>query len=226
MATENGADLRLAVDGRGGLTAGTVAAVTAACDAAEDRAGRSRVVVHVSGAPAREARTAELTVGLVSKWERALRRLERLPAVTVAVAEGACGGTALEALLATDYRVATADVRLIVPVLDGATWPGMALYRLARYGADTAAIRRAALFGTPIGAADALAAHLVDELAADVEGALAVVADRAGAVDGGELAIRRQLLRDATTISFEEALGGHLAACDRMLRRSAAQDAA
>jgi isomerase DpgB len=66
----------------------------------------------------------------------------------------------------------------------------------------------------------------VDELTADVEGALAAVADRAGAVDGGELAIRRQLLRDATTISFEEALGGHLAACDRMLRRSAAQDAA
>ncbi len=51
------------------------------------------------------ARPDDLTVALVSKWERALRRLERLPAVTIAVADGDCGGPALDALLATDYRI-------------------------------------------------------------------------------------------------------------------------
>lgn len=104
---------------------------------------------------------------------------------------------------------------------DGATWPGMALFRLARHGASTAAIRRAVLFGTPIEAADALALQLVDEVVDDPAAAEAVARQRAGAVGGSELAIRRQLLLDAPTTSFEEALGVHLAACDRVLRRSA-----
>ena len=35
---------------------------------------------------------------------------------------------------------------------------------------------------------------------------------------GRELAIRRRLLLDATTTSYEDALGAHLAACDRAVR--------
>jgi isomerase DpgB len=47
-----------------------------------------------------------------------------------------------------------------------------------------------------------------------------VVALTAG-VAGEELAIRRQLLLDAGHTRFEDALGSHLAACDRALRRGA-----
>ncbi|MFB7620069.1 enoyl-CoA-hydratase DpgB [Kitasatospora sp. NPDC056181] len=213
-------DISLVVDGARPLTPESVAAVTAVCDTAEDRAGRGRVVLQVGGVP-ESTWTGELTVSLVSKWERALRRLERLPATTIALADGDCGGTALDAMLAADYRIATASVRLVVPVGDGATWPGMALYRLAQHGASAAAIRRAVLFGTPVEATDALALHLVDELTEDVAGALATVARRAGAVSGTELALRRQLMADAATTSFEEALGVHLAAVDRTLRRAA-----
>lgn len=210
----------LGIDGRRPLSAETIAAVSAACDRAEDLAGHAKVIVRVSGLP--DGPWARgLTVALVNKWEQALRRLERLPAATVAVADGACGGAALDALLATDYRVLTRSARLVVPVDDGATWPGMALFRLARHGASTAAIRRAVLFGTPIEAADALALQLVDEVVDDAEAAEAVARQRAGAVGGSELAIRRQLLLDASTTSFEEALGVHLAACDRVLRRFA-----
>ncbi|WP_406289203.1 enoyl-CoA-hydratase DpgB [Embleya sp. NBC_00896] len=213
-------DLVLRIDGTRPLTADAVAAVGAVCDSAEDRGGRSRVVVRVSGAP-EGPRPDGLTVALVSKWERALRRLERLPAATVAVAEGGCGGLALDAFLATDYRIATPSVRLMVPVEAGVTWPGMALYRLAHKGAGTAAIRRAVLFGTPLEADQALALHLIDELTDDVAGALAA-AEPAGGPTGFELAIRRQLLFDAGTASFEDALGVHLAACDRVLRRASA----
>src|SRR5690349_12717852 len=111
-----GDDLLLTVDGREPVTPGTVAAIGAVCDAAEDRAGRSSVVVRVSGTPGgREP--GELTVALVGKWERALGRLARLPALTVAVADGDCGGPALDAFLATDYRIATGTVRLVPTVL-------------------------------------------------------------------------------------------------------------
>ncbi len=95
----------------------------------------------------------------------------------------------------------------------------MALYRLARHGAGAAPIRRALLVGDPVTAADALALHLVDEVTGDPAAALARAAERAAAFYP-DLAIRRQLMFDAATTGFEEALGAHLAACDRELRRT------
>lgn len=213
-------ELVLRIDGAEPLTIAAVNAVQALCDASDDHDGPGIVAVHVSGAPERPLADA-LNVGLVTKWERALRRLERLARTTVAVASGDCGGLALEALLATDLRIATPDVRLLVPVHEEATWPGMALYRLAQQ-VGLARIRRAALFGTPIGADEALALHLIGELADSPEMALAAIAELAEGFSGKELAIRRQLMFDAAAMSFEDALGAHLAACDRALRRASA----
>ncbi|WP_234322805.1 enoyl-CoA-hydratase DpgB [Streptomyces sp. NRRL S-350] len=217
----------LAIDGTEALSAASVTAVAQACDRVERSPG-ARLVLRVGGTPG-PGWTDGLTVGLVSKWERGLRLLERLPALTVAVADGDCGGTALDALLAADYRIATTTARLVVPVTTGGasgTWPGMALYRLARQGAGVAAVRRALLFGEPIDAFRARSVQLVDEVSDDVPGALAAAAERlgalSGAASGAELAIRRQLMFDAGTTAFEEALGVHLAACDRVLRRTAA----
>ncbi|WP_234542810.1 enoyl-CoA-hydratase DpgB [Streptomyces shenzhenensis] len=211
----------LRIDGTRPLSAESVAAVGAVCDRAEDPGGPDSVIVQVCGVPDRTW-ADNLTISLVSKWERALRRLERLPASTIAVVDGACGGQALDVLLATDYRIATGSARLVVPAAGGDSWPGMALYRLVQYGGNATAVRNAVFFGTPVEAADALALNLVDELVDDLDGALAAAAGRGGAVSGAELAIRRQLMLDASTTSFEEALGAHLAACDRALRRSAA----
>ncbi|MER7178196.1 enoyl-CoA-hydratase DpgB [Streptomyces hyaluromycini] len=214
----------LSIDGRQPISAELAAQVGELCDRVEDIAGRGPVVVHVSGTPA-QGRNEGLTVATVSRWERALRRLERLPATIVGVADAEVGGPALDALLATDYRIATPSVRLTMPVDSGATWPGMALYRLAQQGSNTAAVRRALLFGHPIAAREALALQLVDEVTEDVAGALAAVAELTGVLSGRELAIRRQLMTDAATTSFEEALGVHLAACDRTLRLVATEAA-
>jgi isomerase DpgB len=212
----------LRIDGTRPLSAGLVEQLAVLCDAVEHGSVDGAVVLEVSGAPA-EHWSADLTVGLVNKWERVLRRLERLPAATIAVATGDCGGLALDALLAADYRVADPSARLVVQVAAGAVWPGMALYRLAQHSVNAAAIRRAALLGQPISVADALELHLVHELAADPAAALAAAAELARGVPGAELAIRRQLLFDASAAGFEEALGVHLAACDRLLRQAAGQ---
>jgi isomerase DpgB len=220
VVTRAASDLVARVDGSRPLSAELVKALGAVCDTAEDRADGNTVILHVSGAPDGPP-DAGITVALVSKWERVLRRLERLPAATIAVVSGDCGGVALEALLATDYRIATASVRLLMPVRARATWPGMVLYRLVRQ-AGAAAVRQAVLFRVPIVAADAVAMHLIDELTADTPGALAAAEQLADAIPGAELAIRRQLMQDALTVSFEDALGAHLAACDRMLRRESA----
>ncbi|MEV0186320.1 enoyl-CoA-hydratase DpgB [Streptomyces sp. NPDC050625] len=214
--------LTLVVDGTRPPTATTVAALASLCDEAEDRGG-GIVCVQVSGAPGDDWADG-LDVMLVSKWERALRRLERLPAATVAVARGDCGGTALDAFLAADIRVATPGMRLRLPHDGEATWPGMAGYRLVRF-AGAARIRKAVLFGLSLEAPELVSLGIVDELVVDPASAVAATAGLVSGLSGKEIAIRRQLLFDAATTSFEDALGTHLAACDRQLRTIAAKEA-
>lgn len=210
-------ELVLYIDGARPVTAEMVAETAAVCDRAEDHGGPGVLLVHVSGAP--DASWPEaLDTPLVTKWERTLRRLERVPMPTIAVAAGDCGGAALDALLVTDMRIARPGVRLIVAADGTATWPGLALFRLVNQ-AGAAGARRAVLFGEPIGANEAVALSLVDQVTGDPGSALADLAGRAAAYSGPDLAIRRQLMFDAATTGFEDALGAHLAACDRALRR-------
>ncbi|WP_432098933.1 enoyl-CoA-hydratase DpgB [Streptomyces sp. WAC 04229] len=211
-----GERFHLEIDGSAHLTAASVRAVEEAC-AVADRDGF--LAVAVTGVP--DGMRTEADVALVSKWERALRRLERLPATTIAVASGAVGGPALDALLATDHRIATPDTRLEVSLSGAATWPGMALHRLVQQ-AGIAAVRRAVLFGQPLTASRALALDLVHDLVDAPLPALTEAVAAARLRSGRELAIRRQLMHDAATTSFEDALGAHLAACDRTLRQAAA----
>jgi isomerase DpgB len=78
------------------------------------------------------------------------------------------------------------------------------------------------LLGAPIEADRALALNLVDEVSEDPASTLAALAEAARAMDGAEMAIRRQLIFEAGSTTFEDALGAHLAAADRALRREAA----
>ncbi|GHJ17424.1 hypothetical protein TPA0908_54190 [Micromonospora sp. AKA38] len=197
----------------------SVAAVDAACTVAESTKATTMLAVHLTGTPGKDW-THGLEVALVSKWERALRRLERLTVTTVAVASGDCGGLALDALLATDYRIATPDVRLSLYVDGEATWPGMAIFRLAQQAGGTR-LRRAILFGAHLDATESVDLGIVDEVTGDPAMALTAAAEMVSGLSGREVAVRRQLMFDAPTTSFEDALGRHLAACDRALRRSA-----
>lgn len=211
-------DLVLHVDGSRPPAADSVTKLEAVCDAAEDSEAHAFVIVKVAGVPG-PGWADDLSVARVSKWERGLRRLERVPAITIAVAEEDCGGPALDALLVTDYRIMSARAKLIVPVVAAATWPGMALYRLARQAAGTAPARRAVLFGTPIEAGVAQAIGVIDEVTDNATTAIEKAMEVAAVAQAAELAIRRQLMQEALTTSYEDALGVHLAACDRSLRR-------
>ena len=122
-------------------------------------------------------------------------------------------------LLATDYRIAARDTWLGISSVGGSTWPGMALYRLVNQ-LGVARARQAALFGVEVPAARALGWGLLDEVVDDTVARAREVLDAFGPISGKELSIRRQLLAEATSTSFEDALGAHLAACDRALRRA------
>jgi isomerase DpgB len=100
----------------------------------------------------------------------------------------------------------------------------MALYRLAsQAGAGPA--RRAALLGAGLRADEALGCGLVDEIFESAEAACAELPRLVATLSrlpGPELAIRRRLVSDAASLTFDDALGAHLTACDRTLRRAAA----
>ncbi|HEY8978211.1 MAG TPA: enoyl-CoA-hydratase DpgB [Streptomyces sp.] len=165
----------------------------------------------------------------VNAWERALRRWERLDALTVVIADGPSGGPALEVLSASDLRLAGDGLLLTLPgTAETGFWPGTVLHRLThRVGAR--ATRRLSLLtdpATPLTAQEAHSLGLVDEVCGPgrCEELLAEVTGRLPA--RLEPALLRQLVSDAAHTSYEEALGVHLAACDRVLRRATAGSAA
>jgi isomerase DpgB len=198
------------------------------CDRAEDAVCPGPAVLKLIGAEPGEGATTgwagETSVTLVSKWERVVRRLERLSVPTIAVVSGECTGQSLDVLLATDYRIGSPSVRLGLARAEGMLWPGMALHRLVQQ-VSLARVRRMALFGQCLSALEAVELGLLDEVTDDVAGAVSVVTRQASAMAGTELAVRRRLLLEAAVSSHEDAIGVHLSAVDRTLRRTRRDDA-
>ncbi|WNF01036.1 enoyl-CoA hydratase/isomerase family protein [Streptomyces luomodiensis] len=217
----DGLGLLAEIDGTQSLT-GLTDTVNATCDAVEDRSERAVVVLRFA-ATASDSRAwpGQVSIREVNRWERAVRRLERLPAMTIALAEGACGGPALDLLLATDFRIAARGLLLMLPVNDGHIWPGMALHRLVhQLGAGRA--RQIVLWGNDISLDTALDLGLIDQASDDLTEALHTATVLMGRISDPELAVRRQLVLESSTADYDDALGIHLAACDRELRRLSA----
>jgi isomerase DpgB len=153
-----------------------------------------------------------------SRWERAIRRLERLSAIIITAARGCCGGAATDVFLISDFRVVTRDFSLRLPINHGQFWPGMSLYRLV-HQVGIARARQIVLWGRTLDATQCLQAGLVDEVVHELDSALADLLPRIGRQPAGEVGIRRRLLLEAISSPYEDALGAHLAAADRELRR-------
>lgn len=160
----------------------------------------------------------QVSIQDVNRWERAIRRVERLRAAVIAMVTGTIGGPAVELLLATDHRIATQDLRLCMPVNDGHIWPGMAIHRLVNQ-VGLARARQLIMRMHDVSAQWALDVGLVDEITDDTQSALRAAVARMAKMPSAEIAVRRQLLLEATTTTYEDALGTYLAACDRELRR-------
>ena len=188
------------------------------CDQIQARAERAVVVLRFDAVTVCREWPGDIGVQDVNRWERALRRLERLPAVTIAVAHGTCGGPTLDLWLTADFRIGSADLNLLLPVNDGLLWPGMALYRLVQ-NIGLAQARRLVLWSGELSGRAAADLGLLDELCADPEQAARTATVLAGRISDREHEVRRQLLIEAATAEFDDALGVHLSACDRELRR-------
>jgi isomerase DpgB len=201
-----------------------VADINQACGQAEDLGPRAFIVVILAACErgmhgASESDRVDLQ--LLSQWERALARLENAPGLTLACAEDNCFGGMLELLLATDYRLAKPSVQIGLGQPGQSIRPGMAVHRLSSQ-LGIAHARPLVLLGRHIDANAARHLGLIDEISDDP---YAAGANFVKSLDPSALqdwSIRRRLLLEASFTSHQEALGAHLAACDRFARRETA----
>ncbi|WP_342215974.1 enoyl-CoA-hydratase DpgB [Nocardia brasiliensis] len=215
-----GGSLNITIDGDSAQSLPYVtASVDSACEQLSSSGHISSVVFEftdTSDSPSRQRRKAD--IDHIRRWEYAVRRIERSDVVSIAVVRGFCQGASVDLLLAADYRVATPDVRLAFGADDRLMWPGMAMYRLTRQ-IGTARVRQLLIRGSDLSADEAYGLGVIDEVTTDVGRVLAQVSARSARIAGGDIAVRRSLIHEASELEFDEAIGVHLAACDRELRR-------
>lgn len=195
-----------------GLSRTTVEQITRTINMAQDA---SSLVLELSGTGDVDD-VPELSV--VNKWESALRSLERSGVPVVAIATGPCHARALEVFLTADVRLASPNATFALAD-PGRIWPGMALYRLVnQIGSHVA--RRLLVDQGELSAQDALNLALVDRVVEDPSDEARRLLRLGSRQPNPDHARHRQLIFDASSSSFEEALGRHLAAIERLLRRT------
>nr|QAT18846.1 VemB [Streptomyces sp.] len=212
-------DTTLEIDSTRPLCLRLVAQVNDLCDRLEDANGATSAVIRLHGTGPAENWPGDVGIDVVSRWEKALRRLEQGRFAKIVTIEGVCSGPALDVLLTADHRIGTPGMRIAVPVTNDGVWAGMAVHRLTNQLGGLHA-RRLVLFGAELSEQRALSMGLIDQTTRDAAAVAARLAARFAQLDPAELAIRRQLVNEAGVTPFEEALGKHLAACDRSLRRT------
>ena len=150
-------------------------------------------------------------------WERAMRALETMDRIVVAAIQGYCIGGGLQVALACDVRVARDDAVLGLPAVKEGLIPGLGVWRLPRF-VGLGRARRMVLTGEVIGAREALAIGLVDEVA-PAEGFAGAVEARAEQLAGVTFAsaIEAKQLLDGSFGPYASALDAYLDAQERAL---------
>jgi isomerase DpgB len=196
--------------------------LTEALDEAEDRGPDDIMLVHVVGAASPEALRpwpGPVDILAITKWERLLRRMERGDSTTITLVEHACSALALELLLVSDRRLARPDFSLQFATTGSHAWPGMALYRLSRQLGESQ-VRRLLLDATSISAERCVELKILDKVVDKAGNGSDPIAHLLGTAPSNDFPICRRLIQDSLCTHFDDALGLHLAACDRALRRA------
>ncbi len=214
----------LDIDSAAVLDQSLISELNGACDIVEEAGSEATLLVRINGRSGFSVEGSSFRdQHLVSRFERALRRVERLAALTIGVATDAVGEIGLAVSLCTDYRIGNESLRLGLGGGDTEIVPTMALYRLVNQ-IGTAKSRQSILFGREIGATEALECGLVNEIVSDPVAATRAFIESLNRSALVGLPLRRQLMLETALTSFDNALGTHLAACERVLRNAQRQN--
>ncbi|HEX5085928.1 MAG TPA: enoyl-CoA-hydratase DpgB [Blastocatellia bacterium] len=214
--------VQIEVNGDEPVCSELTAQLGSAIDQAEDLGPGAIMLIHLAGQAdpaAVRPWPGQIDFQSVRKWENVLRRIERSNSATILFVEHACSAVALDLLVVTDRRLAGGDFFAPSPIFRGAVWPSMTLYRLARQIGESSA-RKIALDADEISAQRGIELRIIDEIIDVGTDGAERTARLLRNAPPEDFAIARRLMQDSLSTSFEEALGAHLAACDRALRRS------
>lgn len=213
--------VQIEVNGSAPVCSDLTAQLGNAIDQAEDQGPGAIMLIHLSGhldPAAVRPWPGQIDVQAVNKWERVLRRIERSNSATILCVERACSAVALDLLVVADRRLAAGDFFVPAPISRGNVWPGMTLYRLARQIGESSA-RKVVLEADGISAQRGIELHIIDEIIDVGTDGAERTARLLRNAPPEDFATARRLMQDSLSTSFDEALGAHLAACDRTLRR-------
>lgn len=118
-------------------------------------------------------------VGRIARMHRLVERLDSYPAVTIAAIEGWALGGGLELAMACTFRVAAPGALLGLPEVGLGVIPAYGGTQLASRLLGSAAALELLCFGEPVGAEKAERIGLVNWVAAERGGSLALALDRA-----------------------------------------------
>jgi len=159
-------------------------------------------------------------MSVLTRLEKVLAALERLPRPTAAVLEGPIGSIGLELALIADLTIAAPDTVFYVPGPERGFLPGMSLYRLARYvGAGLA--RQIVLHRTTVHAAEAQRLGIVDRIVPVPAQALGAELSRLLSLPPAALNLARQMLTEGGPMNYAQAYESYKAAQFHALHRLA-----
>ncbi|KJY86265.1 hypothetical protein CWB89_10940 [Pseudoalteromonas piscicida] len=185
----------------------------------EDAACNTCLLIKLTGnVPKHSAQTQLTSTDMTSRWEKVVRRVERCQALTLFIAEGPVGGVMMNLLLACDYKVAQPDLTFNVfngpmPICD------MTIFRLA-HSLTTKDVNNLVLFGNAVGSQQALELGLLDAVVTDTQDYVRAFMAKLNPSVISDIHIRRRLIKDPRSESYEDSLGVFLAASDRAFRRN------
>ncbi|MDK1288839.1 enoyl-CoA hydratase-related protein [Pseudoalteromonas umbrosa] len=152
---------------------------------------------------------------LYPKWEKCIGRLEKLKNVKIVSCPNKVSQFALELLFVADYRVASNQAGLNLAAAQFDIIPTTFIYRAAHLLGDQQA-KKLFLFGQSITANEGVNIGLYDELSDSAAEVVERVVNTLTPTLLNQFSIRRRLIADSHNQSIGEALGSHLAACDRL----------
>lgn len=207
------------INGGEKLSHALIERLNTAIDRAEDLDASALLFICIRGGGVKELLSwpGEVNLRAVTHWERTLRRLERTESLTAVYAASNCSALALEILTVVDHRISSSDFVLWLRVTGQPIWPGMVLYRLIRQIGE-ARTKQLFLESSPIAAEGCRARDIIDNINDSMEEVSLDMVTLATDSVADDFAIRRRLMQDSYATTYEDALGAHLAACDRTCR--------
>lgn len=157
-----------------------------------------------------------LDVRVISKWEKIVVLLERLKKVTLAALEGEVSESMLQLALVCDHRICSPNTTIHFTAIRSGYLPGMALFRIAKFiGLGRA--KQLLFTGEVIGAEQALTLGFVDEIVDDLDRGILEFRKFTEHKHIEAIIMARRLLNESFSQSYEDEIGGYLAAQVRCL---------